>query len=221
MNWWVSNVLDQPHGPMQLTAWVFWVVFSICLHELAHGWAAIRQGDDTPIHTGHMTWNPMVHMGKMAFLMFALFGFTWGLMPVNPSRFRSRYGEAIVAFAGPACNALQFLILVPLLVLWMRLALGNVDPTFGLNMVIFLWTGAMINIVGFLFNLIPVPPLDGSRILGDFFPRVNELWRSEQGAVFSLIAFAMLFMFAGRKVWGFAANLTDSAVEAGAKLIGG
>lgn len=54
------------------------VIFSITLHELAHGWAAIWQGDRTPIETGHMTWNPLVHMGWASLLMFAIVGIAWG-----------------------------------------------------------------------------------------------------------------------------------------------
>ena len=74
MHWWVSDYYQ--HDPMLLVSWIFWVVASIALHELAHGYVAIRCGDDTPYHSGHMTWNPLVHMGQTALIMFALFGFT-------------------------------------------------------------------------------------------------------------------------------------------------
>ena len=60
MDWWVAELLRD--SPMLLASWVVWVIGSIVLHELAHGWAAIRQGDDTPRALGHMTWNPIVHM---------------------------------------------------------------------------------------------------------------------------------------------------------------
>jgi len=63
VNWWVIQVLDS-FGPAFLASWIVWVIGSITLHELAHGWAAIWQGDRTPVLTGHMTWNPLVHMGK-------------------------------------------------------------------------------------------------------------------------------------------------------------
>ncbi|MBT5381502.1 MAG: site-2 protease family protein, partial [Phycisphaerae bacterium] len=86
-------------------SWIFWVLLSITLHELAHGWAAIWEGDKTPIETGHMSANPVVHMGRFSLIVFALIGFAWGLMPVRPWRFRhGRLGEAIVAIAGPAMN---------------------------------------------------------------------------------------------------------------------
>ena len=75
---------------------IFTVVISIVLHELAHGWAAIWQGDDTPKQAGHMTPDPMVHMGGMSLLMLALVGMAFGAMPVNPRNFRSRYGDCLL-----------------------------------------------------------------------------------------------------------------------------
>ncbi len=65
------------------------VIFSITFHELAHGWAAMSQGDNTPQQTGHLTLNPVVHMGKESLIFLCLMGIAWGQMPVNPSKFRS------------------------------------------------------------------------------------------------------------------------------------
>ena len=102
------------------------------------------------------------------------------------------------AFAGPACNALQFIALAILDVAWVKLARGHVDAHVLQNMHTFLWVGCMINMMGVCFNLIPIPPLDGSRIVGDIFPKFNDLWRSEHGAIIGLVAFALLF-FAGSR----------------------
>ena len=76
------------------------VVISIVLHELGHGFAAIWQGDDTPRISGHMTLNPLVHMGGFSLFLLVMAGIAFGQMPVNPGRFRSRYGNALVAAAG-------------------------------------------------------------------------------------------------------------------------
>ncbi|VAX40844.1 hypothetical protein MNBD_PLANCTO03-1356, partial [hydrothermal vent metagenome] len=84
--WWVEVYWQQ--DKVLLVSWVFWLFVSIVLHELAHGFAAIRCGDRTPIELGHMTPNPLVHMGPASLIAFALFGLAWGSMPVNPSRFR-------------------------------------------------------------------------------------------------------------------------------------
>ena len=84
--WWMADLWQQ--NPMLLCSWVFWVILSICLHELGHGYAAIKCGDDTPRLSGHMTLNPIVHMGVPSLVMFAIVGIAWGMMPVDPSRFR-------------------------------------------------------------------------------------------------------------------------------------
>ena len=101
---------------------VITVVISIVLHELAHGWAAIWQGDDTPRQMGHMTGDPMVHMGGFSLLMLALVGMAFGAMPVNPGNFRSRYGDALVSAAGPAMNFLLALVALTALAVWVKIS---------------------------------------------------------------------------------------------------
>ena len=85
--------LFEPEKQLYFGCVVVTVIISIVLHELAHGWAAIWQGDDTPRQMGHMTADPMVHMGGFSLLMLALVGIAFGAMPVNPRNFRSRYGS--------------------------------------------------------------------------------------------------------------------------------
>jgi Zn-dependent protease len=218
MHWWVSDYYHT--NPMLLAAWVFWVIASITLHELAHGWTAMRLGDDTPHHSGHMTLNPLVHMGQTALIMFALFGFTWGLMPINPSRLRGRYAEAMVAFAGPACNAIQFLILITANIAWIKFARGHVEDHVFYNMHTFLWAGSMINLMGFCFNLLPIPPLDGSRIVGDFFPRFHNIWQGERGSIIGLAVFAAMFMFGGAFIWAFVFAVNQIVLEVASSLLG-
>jgi Zn-dependent protease len=220
--WWFAELWNTPGvGPVLALGTAFWVIASICLHELSHGVAAIRLGDNTPVYTGHMTWNPLVHMGRMSLIMFALVGITWGAMPVNPSRFQHRYGDAIVAFAGPLCNALLFLILMPTLIGWFKLAGGKVDKELFINVAMFIHVGAQINIILFFFNLLPVPPLDGSRIIGDFFPRYNDLWRGPNAEVFAIIAFVAVWFVAGRWVRDFASDISDAALSFGLRMVGG
>lgn len=115
--WWVSAYWEA--DPALLVSWVFWVIVSIVLHELAHGWVAIRLGDRTPIETGRMTWNPLVHMGQTSLIVFALVGIAWGMMPVNPSSLRGRYGDAWVSLAGPAMNLALALVLIVLGGIWL------------------------------------------------------------------------------------------------------
>ena len=87
--WWIHDLWQSGQGTL-LVSWIFWVIASITLHELAHGWAAIFQGDDTPLVTGHMTANPVVHMGIPSIFIFLLLGIAWGAMPINPYKLRNK-----------------------------------------------------------------------------------------------------------------------------------
>ncbi len=220
IDWWVSTWWSI--NPVLLGSWVLWVIGSIILHELGHGVAAIRCGDRTPIETGHMTWNPLVHMGGMSLLCFALFGFTWGLMPIDPSRFRGRYAEALVAAAGPAVNLGLATCCVVGDAMWLR-----VGPQTGLaahvvqNVHTFLWTGAMINTMGVFFNLLPVPPLDGSRILANFVPAYERLIMSEKGAIIGLLFIALIFAGGGGLIWDAAFGVATGAIKGLGGLLGG
>ena len=158
---------------------VITVIISIVLHELAHGWAAIWQGDDTPKIAGHMTPDPMVHMGGMSLLMLALVGMAFGAMPVNPRNFRSRYGDALVSAAGPAMNFLLAMVAQIILGVWLvQVGLATEGP--GRNAQILLLVFAYTNIALGIFNLLPVPPLDGSAILGNFVPAYKR-WMDSLG----------------------------------------
>jgi Zn-dependent protease len=195
--WWVERVLSGPDGTVVLLSWVFWVIFSITLHELAHGWAAIRQGDDTPIRMGRMTMNPLVHMGGMSLLVFALIGIAWGAMPVDPSRFRwKRRGRIVVAGAGPAMNLVLAFISLTLGALWMRYA-PAADPLHS-NVAHFLFIGGMLNIVLAAFNLLPIPPLDGSNILMGLSHRWYAIYNQPQAQMigfFIMLALLLSGMF--------------------------
>jgi Zn-dependent protease len=214
--WWVSDLWNSTsaNGKVILISWIYWVIFSIVLHELAHGFVAIWCGDRTPIETGHMTWNPLVHMGPVSLLLFAVAGIAWGLMPINPNNLRRPWHEALVAVAGPAMNLLLAALAIGAYALWIGAATGHwspslaVNPTLLENTQIFLRVGIMLNLALCAFNLIPVPPLDGSRILAHIVPAYRRFLESEQATHVSLVAFVILFFFAGEYVFGFAMTLT-------------
>ena len=155
------------------------VIISIVLHELAHGWAAIWQGDDTPQLQGHMTADPMVHMGGMSLLMLVLVGFAFGAMPVNPSNFRDKFGDALVSAAGPAMNFLLALVSLIALGLWLKVG-GIATEGFPRNCQLLLTVFGCFNIALGIFNLLPVPPLDGSTVLGAFVPAYRR-WMDSLG----------------------------------------
>ncbi len=212
--WWVADFWER--SPVLMISWAAWVIISITLHELAHGWAAIRRGDRTPIELGRMTYNPLVHMGGMSLLAFALIGIAWGSMPVNPSRLRGRHAEAYVAAAGPAMNLLIAMACVVLFAGWNVLIAspmgasipdhvrGNVQDVF--------WAGALLNVVLILFNLIPIPPLDGSRIVADFSPGYARLFDGPQGQYLGLGLFIAMWLFGFGMLFTLAATIVRSAV---------
>ncbi len=181
------------NDPIYYFTLVICVTLSIVLHELGHGFAAIQQGDDTPIVTGHITWNPLVHMGPMGLGLLCVVGIAFGVMPVNPRRFRDRYGDAFVAAAGPLVNGV--LAILSLTTLAMLLSQG-IDPRVaGVNP---LWIMGLLNIVLFLFNLVPIAPLDGSVVLGSFVPSYRNFIRNPANSKYVWIAFGVVFLLAGR-----------------------
>lgn len=191
--WWLHQLYNSPDGPVLVVAWIFWVIFSITLHELAHGWAALWQGDDTPRRLGHMNMNPLTHMGGYSLLVFALVGIAWGQMPVDPSRFRwRRKGNIVVSGAGPAMNLLLAFVALTAAALWVRYGSGGGDLQ--RNIFTFLQIGGMLNIALAAFNLIPIPPLDGSTVLAGFSFRAWRFYRNPQVQMFSNFAFLALFL---------------------------
>jgi len=147
------------------------LIFSIVVHEVAHGYVALKNGDPTARILGRLTLNPIPHIDPIGtillplLLLFSGAGILFGWakpVPVNPLNFRNyRWGEMTVSAAGPWSN----LALAVLFSFLLHLGLVNL----GL-MKMALW-GVQINIFLALFNLIPIPPLDGSHILAILLPR--------------------------------------------------
>lgn len=207
-HWWVSEALEVG-GATYLSAWVIWVVVSITLHELAHGWVAIRLGDHTPEELGHMSFNPLVHMPPQALVLFVIVGITWGQMPVDTTRLRGKWGDAVVSLAGPAMN----FVLAALCILVGGVWNGLLDPEsgrtgpFSAKMVndlnVFFVLGASLNISLGLFNLVPAPPLDGSRILANVWPAYRRFLERDIGVFVGMAALVVLFLVAGSVIYGF------------------
>ena len=154
------------------------VVISVTLHELGHVWAALKQGDDTPRILGHVTLDPMVHMGPQSLVMAALAGIAWGATPVQPANFRGRYGDAIVSFAGPLVNLVLALTSLTSLGIWVHVTGTDslsLDPAHRELLPFVLFLFGSTNVLLFLFNLVPLPPLDGASVLGNFVPGYRRL----------------------------------------------
>jgi len=204
MELFVSNLFsDNAADRFYFLAVALTVVISIVLHELAHGWAAIRLGDETPIRQGRMTGNPLVHMGPWSLLMLAVAGIAWGQMPIDRARLRGRHAEAIVAGAGPATNVLLALIaltvLAGLLHLWGHVGVpeSHLTPTQD-NAIRFLQLFGVTNLLLAMFNLIPVPPLDGSHIVANYSRGYAGFVGDPKHQGFMLMLFVFGFLLAGR-----------------------
>ncbi len=192
MGWWVAD-LYQSGAVVELISWIFWVIFSITLHELAHGWAALWQGDDTPRRYHRMTLNPIVHMGWYSLLIFAFIGIAWGLMPTDPSKYRwRRQGRIMVSGAGPAMNILLAWISLTLAALWF--VYGPQQTNLADNVYTFLFLGGWLNIALAVFNLLPVPPLDGSSILAGASFRMYRLYQHPNAPMVGMLFILVVFI---------------------------
>ena len=160
-------VAQQPVAALVLIA--FFLLLSFPVHEFAHAFAAYRLGDSTAKLFGRLTLNPIAHFdqvgGTMLVLSILVTGFPLGFAqtPVNPRNLRGRYGEAIVAAAGPLSN----LLIAAAVAIVLRILLATTGPAtgslaFAESILSFIVQGSII--LG-LFNLIPIPPLDGGTIM--------------------------------------------------------
>lgn len=175
------------------------LIISITLHELAHGFAALNQGDDTPRRTGHMTLNPLVHMGWESIFFLVIAGITWGQMPVNPAKFRSaKLGNILVSIAGPALNLLLGIFAILLLVFSSHIKFLSRE---------FIYLTAQINLSLFMFNLLPIPPLDGFHALVEIFPPLKLLNNSPLGLC------ALTFVLLIPDFRNFFTAMTDIVIE--------
>ena len=146
------------------------LLIAIDVHELAHAVVADRLGDPTPRRMGELSLNPFVHMDQVGIMLLLLtsisrFGFTYGRTHVNPTnlKFGPQRGHALVAIAGPLSN----LALAGLLGLALTL-ISNGTFTVSDAAYVFLRLAMVLNILLFVLNLIPIPPLDGFSVLGGF-----------------------------------------------------
>jgi Zn-dependent protease len=171
------------------------------VHEFSHALAAYRLGDSTAKHLGRLTLNPVAHFDPLGGILLAVtfigsgFGFGWAKpTPVNPRNLEGgRWGEAIVAAAGPVSNlVLAIIVALPLRYLIDHPNLAQDVPNVVLDAMVFF---VFINVVLMVFNLFPVPPLDGSKVLFAFLPtRLSWQWRPilEQ---YGFILLLLLFFF--------------------------
>lgn len=171
----VSPVQRAADDPLGFVAFMIAIVLGITVHEFMHAYTAHRLGDDTARLLGRLSLNPIAHLDPFGFLLLILAGFGYGKpVPFNESRLRSALGVTLVAIAGPIANlALAALCALPLR-FGTAAALGEVYAE--ILFAIVTW-----NCVLAIFNLVPIPPLDGANVVyGLLPPRQQYSWRTYQ-----------------------------------------
>ena len=156
------------------------IILALSVHEAAHGYVAYKMGDRTAYNLGRVTLNPIKHLDLMGTIWMLVFGYGWAKpVPINARNFKNpKYGMAFTAIAGPAANLLlaiigiigycttSFFLKVNIVAILQNeilyYLLGTLQQFFGLF--------GMMNLIFMVFNLIPVPPFDGSRFFGIFLP---------------------------------------------------
>lgn len=182
------------------TIWKIFVLLSaVVFHELAHGYAALFEGDDTAKRYGRLTLNPMAHLDPLmsivipGLLILSGSGIVFGAakpVPVNPWRFRHRrYGEVLVSVAGVGANLL--------LAAFFGFLLKFESPFKE-----YFYEAVVINVVLAVFNLLPIPPLDGSKVVAQLLPAKYKFYWNELERYGIGILFILLFVFGG-VFWAF------------------
>ncbi len=154
------------------------LLFSLVWHEAAHAWMALRRGDPTAYFAGRLTLNPLAHLDPLGSVLLPLIGILTGApvigwakpVPVNPSALRTKRDSAWVAAAGPGSNLVLAGACLLLFAFVQRAMPGSLRP----SLTALLVRGVLINTLLAAFNLLPVPPLDGSWIASQVFPRRVE-----------------------------------------------
>jgi Zn-dependent protease len=190
---------------------VITLFIALPLHELGHAWTAVQLGDDSPRYMGRLTLNPLAHLDPLGSLMMVVAGFGWA-KPVMVQPYRLRYGPRLgmmlVAAAGPFTNfVLALLAAIPFRLGLLQPTGANPNP-FLPSLEFFLTTFLILNLYLMLFNLIPLGPLDGLKVLRGLAPPDWErvLMPLEQYGAFILLALIMLGRFGGNSLLGLILN---------------
>ena len=174
----------------QIAAVLVIIFLILPLHELAHGFVSYKLGDSTAKRQGRLTFNPLASIDPIGALFILLFGFGWARpVPVNPGNFKNRrVGMALTALAGPVANLLAALI-GGLAYYGVLLLTGYMGPDWLYQGIGFF---VSINVSLAVFNLLPLPPLDGSKVLGAFLPAKIEMQYYKYQRIIIPIIFVLL-----------------------------
>lgn len=189
----VSQYITNPGSLFALLVSIPGVLVAITFHEFAHGYAAYKLGDNTAKNEGRLSLNPLDHLDPIGTLMLLFAGFGWGKpVHVNSTNYTRKIsmekGEAIVSFAGPLTNIVLAFIFA--LIYGALIKFTNIEflsSTVGNIIQLIIASTISINIGLGVFNLIPLPPLDGSKIIMPFLPYNAKQWFRNNEQIFYII----------------------------------
>lgn len=168
------------------------IIIALTFHEFAHAFTAYKLGDPTAKAEGRLTFNPLAHLDPMGTIMLILFRFGWGKpVPINEYNFKNPVvGTAITSIAGPLANLVLALVGTAI---FQTITITN--PLLSAMLLYFV----LINILLMMFNLLPIPPLDGHKIVRAFLPeKIRYLWESlEKYSPYILIATLFIIIYTG------------------------
>lgn len=186
--------------PFSFVLWIVAILLSLSVHEFSHAAVAKLLGDDTAERAGRLTLNPLAHVDGLGLLMLVAAGFGWGRpVPIDETQLRfRRFGPAFVAAAGPLSN-LVFAIFIVVLGGTVLGGAGQDSP-----LIVFFQLLVVMNLGLMLFNLIPIPPLDGSKWLFALLPDRLWSWRAflEVRGPLLLLGLLLIDRFTGGSIFG-------------------
>lgn len=187
----ITNIMSGNFDLVSLLLTLPGVLVAITFHEYAHAKAADVLGDNTPRNQGRLTLNPLGHLDPFGFVMLIFAHIGWGKpVEINPRNFDRKIsmsaGEAIVSFAGPLMNFILAILFTIIYVALAKFSPGTLMSLSGCINIMLINTIA-VNIGLGVFNLIPLPPLDGSKVLMHFLPYNAKRWFEEHTQLFYII----------------------------------
>lgn len=222
----VISLLSNPMALLILLYSIPGVLVAITFHEYAHAFAADKLGDDTPRLQGRLSLNPLAHLDPIGSLMLLFVGVGWGKpVQINPNNFNRTVsiskGEAIVSAAGPIMNFILAIVFCIVYFVIYKFAGTFVDTQIGGIVLSIILSTVYINLGLGIFNLIPMPPLDGSKILKNFLPYRARAWMESNEYLFYMIFLALwIFGILGNIISPLINVVSDLLISGVGKLFG-